>query len=87
MPSLAAIDQVDARRNSRKNLLSLGWMVVAHLSRMARSVVERWRKRSKHASCISIDLEKENVRRTKRASGFRRVLFHRSTWAVRLSPD
>jgi len=31
---------------------------------------------------ISTDLEKENVMRTKRASGFRRVLFHRSTWAV-----
>ena len=31
--------------------------VVAHLSRMARSRLLWWRKRSKHASCISIDLE------------------------------
>ena len=31
---------------------------------------------------ITTDLENENVMRTKRASGFRSVLFQRSTWAV-----
>ena len=31
---------------------------------------------------ITTDFEKDNVMRTKRASGFRSVLFQRSTWAV-----
>jgi len=31
MPPLAAIDQVDARRNSRKNLLSLGWIFLLRM--------------------------------------------------------
>ena len=31
---------------------------------------------------ITPDLENDNVMRTKRASGFRNVLFQRSTWAV-----
>jgi transposase len=37
---------------------------------------------SRQASCMTSDLEKESVMRTKRASGFRSVFFHRSTWAV-----
>ncbi len=31
---------------------------------------------------ITPDLENDNVMRTKRASGFRNVLFQRSTWAI-----
>jgi len=42
--------------------------VVAHLRRIARSKLYRWRNRSKHASCITTDLENDNVMRTKRAS-------------------
>jgi len=56
--------------------------VVAHLSRMARSRLERWRKRRRHASCMTTDLVKDNVMRTKRARRWRSVLFQRSTWAV-----
>jgi hypothetical protein len=38
-------------------------------------------KQTRGRSMIT-DLEKENVMRTKRASGFRKVVFQRSTWAV-----
>src|SRR6266567_2951005 len=55
---------------------------MAHLSRMACSRLERWRKRRRHASCMTSDFEKESVMRTKRARRWRRVLFQRSTWAV-----
>ena len=55
---------------------------MAHLRRIARSRLERWRKSRRHASCITTDLENDNVMRTKRASRWRRVLFQPSTWAV-----
>src|SRR5260370_33839319 len=38
----------------------------------------RWRKRFRQIVCITIDLEKESVLRTKRARRCRSVLFHRS---------
>jgi len=57
-------------------------LVAAHLRRIARSKLYRCRKRSRHASCMSSDLEKDNVMRTKRARRCRSVVFQRSTWAV-----
>jgi hypothetical protein len=39
-------------------------------------------KRRKHASRIADDFENDNVRRTKRATRWRNVRFHRSTCAV-----
>jgi hypothetical protein len=53
--------------------------VVAHLSRIARSLLERWRKRRKHASCMTTDFENESVMRTKRARRWRSVVFQHST--------
>src|SRR6266446_10343873 len=46
-----------------------GSWVVAHLRRIARSKLYRWRKRSKQASCMTSDWENDNVMRTKRARG------------------
>ena len=45
-------------------------------------VVAMKKEEHKQTSCISTDLEKDNVMRTKRARRWRNVLFHRSTWAV-----